>query len=86
MNRAQIYRRAAEVMFYHTRGEDCACGAIWFAQDDWSDKSNNAAVFGKVFGTVSNSVYWGKEWGENADECRVLALLFAAAMAEHGDI
>ena len=35
---------------------------------------------------TDNGTAWGVDWGDDKQACRVLALLFAAAMAEAGDL
>ncbi len=82
-----IYLEAAKIV---DATEDCpSCGAIWFAGKSFVDYFRARTAYSQLFtpsyGTDPNSI-WGRQWGSNKKQCRVLALLFAHAMSETGDL
>jgi len=83
MTDAQIYLEAAKLVW--AEETEFACVAIDFASGySFSERRRcfDAAFSPDVFGRSD----WGAQWGKNQLECRVLALLFASAMAKTGDI
>ena len=96
MTRSEIYRRAAEIMFIN-KGDYGTCRSL---NEVDAEISRESALFSNLFyrdaldyGHDNFGVAWTGYWFDNIsrdsivqDECRVLALLFAAAMAETGDI
>lgn len=64
--------------------------AIWWVTD--GDKLRDACNLNGHFEQLftphkyETRYYWNGDWGDNARECGVLALLLAAAMAETGDL
>ena len=88
MDRAEIYRRAAEMIA--SGGEYYSCWAISLAADsnatDFECPESN--IYAEKFCPHDGYPYaWAflasKDWGAKG---RVLALCFAAAMAETGDL
>lgn len=85
MNRtsAKIFRRAAELIDKETHHFSCsAISAV-------GDRTERIA-YGELFSPHGelHLIGWGWGWGSNAEQkaCRVLALLFMAAMVEAGDV
>ncbi len=78
---AAVYLRAAEAI----DSRDCICSCFAVAQ---ASNYQGAAPsrYGRRFcpGGWAHDGIWGNEWGDNVRECRILALCFAAAMAESG--
>lgn len=86
--KAAVLRAAARDM---DEGKSLSTGtAIWWALDvgalrDAYDLDNR---FDELFAPRVNEQrhYWNDDWGISMRECGVLALCFAAAMAETGDL
>jgi len=87
MSRAEIYRRAAEAI---DRKEEefscCAVSNVCCSRDTWLERK----VYSERFASQEQSWGWildaddaHKHWGKKG---RVIALCFAAAMAETGDL
>lgn len=97
MTRAEIYRRAAELVF---DGEEHGCIAIACAQGQVIGYINDTPEMDKFALFKQRDEHrgaWGYYWGlpldsdrgyENAEEkrCKIVALCFAAAMADAGDL
>ncbi len=87
MTKAEIYRKAAKQV---ANGDDYQ---MCYAIDDAAGNNEEAdSVFTPIFSPrqgMGNSESWGREFSADLPErkrCRVLALCFAAAMAEAGDL
>lgn len=86
MTRAEIYRRAAERI---ESGEDSySCSAVNFvALACYENDSVEATGYSDLFCPIEGDEYWaGTAARELGASGRVLALLFAAAMAKTGDL
>jgi hypothetical protein len=91
MDRAEIYRRAAVLCQNAGRGDPAnySCTSIGKASN-WFD--GNIERYSDTFKprlTSKGHMPWGNSWARNNAErkpIRVLALCFAAAMAETGDL
>lgn len=87
---AAIYRRAA---VRQARDKYCSCLAIVCVDKrslrNWDGFTNAAEAYAEMFKPFKKThshCSWGNRWKEDAQECRILALCFAAAMAEAGDL
>lgn len=94
MKPGDVYRRAAE--FLESRPPDggmgmcCAVDIILAAGGAMTSHRAAACSALEVFQPFPIlMLYWGVQWSDDPQErrnCRVLALLFAAAMADAGDL
>ena len=93
--KADIYLKAAESMFLKLdvcERQTFSCRAIQIAvtgkgEGCVSSPCIETAIYQELFSPEEiKDSHWGNAWGEERDECRVLALCFAAAMAETGDL
>jgi hypothetical protein len=90
MTNAEIYLRAAEMTDAFDEG---TCRTVQRAATGKcdgcvSEPHLTTYAYQKMFAPLEqgNQGYWGYVWGEDRRFCRVLALCFAAAMAETGDL
>lgn len=92
MKRGDIYRRAAKWLDRQPLDARVGmCEAIDSVHTDpeswWLDHNNK---FGHRFSpTKVRSLWWGEQWSADIAErrnCRIIALLLAAAMADTGDL
>lgn len=95
MRRGDVYRRAAEFLESQPPHESMGmCDAVdkILAKNDAMFSLRAAARRALLIFSRTNSLlrlWWGDEWSDDLQErqnCRVLALLFAAAMADTGDL
>ena len=82
---AAVYLEAARMIA--EQEEECSCLAIDMAVSDCGIFTAQRKAFHQQFKPSRILYYaWGGQWGETRRHCRILALLFAAAMAEAGDL
>ena len=97
-----VYRRAAKLAFDCKSDDVASCwivdvaasrgtakdaGAVGLPPSNIKPYSEEREAYNEMF-RPPYSMYdkWGNHWGEDRKSCRVLALCFAAAMAEAGDL
>ncbi|MCR4297539.1 MAG: hypothetical protein NUV75_02115 [Gallionella sp.] len=87
---AVIYRRAAREMERDDDGELFSCILIrTLCNFHGKGLGPTAQQYSDLFKprlSVDSGKGWGEEWGNDARDCRILALCFAAAMAEANDL
>lgn len=83
---AAVYREAAKWLHDNIRPMHYgACEAIWAVSTKGLELDYLFERMFKPYG-AHRLTFWGDKWGDNAQECRILALLFAAAMSETSDL
>jgi TorA maturation chaperone TorD len=81
MTRDEVCLRAAELV--DSDKEHYSCDALRFATQQQTSAAEYSHLFSPNFERFCEA--WGSQWGTNARECRVLALLFYRAMILSGD-
>lgn len=85
-----VYSRAAQYMANDEGYVEFSCHAIDDVQDAmYSDARKNYCQMFKPSLRTYDEAQWGDKWSESLfarRECRILALCFAAAMHETGDL
>lgn len=91
---AELYAKAARLLEENQDyGSEYSCDRIGEACGMWqgpfptSDRTrrlygNLKASYEAMFRPEEDNVYWGRLWGDDAHECRILALCFMAAISE----
>lgn len=91
---AKLFHLAAELVDKSWDSETGYSRASCLAIQDAAERDfgwlSETLAYQKLFLPEQTREYelWGKDWGtpEEVRDCRILALLFAAAMAETGDL
>jgi hypothetical protein len=94
LKRAAIYRKAAQLLERETEGSEFSCDRIGEAVGVWTFprpqdlehlrhfNKDLCGAYASLFRPKRSGHYWGRRWGDDAHNCRILALCFMAAITE----